>query len=136
MRQRQPRVRDERHLRLIRQLPCLICGRYPAEAAHIRYGDAEHGKPKTGAGEKPDDKWTLPLCAEHHRTGKDAQHGAGERRWWESWGVDPLALCNELSDCATFEDMEAVYFAYRIFSMGRRDHGPSSPSEDGPGEVR
>jgi hypothetical protein len=38
-------------------------------------------------GEKPDDRRTLPLCAQHHLTGPDAQHSSNERRWWEQWGI-------------------------------------------------
>jgi hypothetical protein len=51
------------YLDLIRQLPCILSGR-PAEAAHIRYADAKHGKPETGAARKPDDRWCLPLAPE------------------------------------------------------------------------
>jgi hypothetical protein len=40
-------------------------------------------------GEKPDDWRTLPLCAQHHLTGPDAQHRTNERQWWERWGIYP-----------------------------------------------
>lgn len=110
LRQRQPRVRNERHLSLIRSLPCLICFRpAPSEAAHLRYGEPARGKPPTGISEKPDDKWTLPLCAEHHRTGKDAQHGMGEREWWELHGIDPIALCEALYAAGADRIEEAFY---------------------------
>lgn len=39
-------------------------------------------------GEKPDDRWTLPLCSKHHRT----QHEYGEWQWWKAQKVDPLIL--------------------------------------------
>lgn len=109
LRQRRPRIKNEAHLALIRQLPCVVCFRHPpSEAAHIRYGDCQHDKPPTGGAEKPDDKWTLPLCPEHHRTGRDAQHRMNEREWWLKHGIDPLALSKKLSLCETLEDMESV----------------------------
>lgn len=89
---KRPRVHDRDHLTFIRGLPCLICGKHGSEAAHVRYGDDRYKKRETGGAEKPDDKWTVPLCAEHHRTGPDAQHNANERDWWASKGIDPLHL--------------------------------------------
>jgi hypothetical protein len=118
LRQRRPRVRNERHLSLVRKLPCLICGRHPSEAAHVRYGDEEHGKRSTGVAEKPSDKWAVPLCEKHHRTGKDAQHSSGERGWWQRQGIDPLALCEALAGCGTLAEMESVFFKFR---MGARN---------------
>lgn len=84
------------YLDLIRQLPCILSGR-PAEAAHIRYADAKHGKADTGAARKPDDKWCLPLAPELHRMNIGCQHDAGdERAWWAAMGIDPLEICTRL----------------------------------------
>lgn len=84
------------YLDLIRQLPCILSGR-PAEAAHIRYADAKHGKPDTGAARKPDDRWCLPLAPELHRMNKGCQHDTGdERAWWAQFGIDPLEVCSRL----------------------------------------
>jgi hypothetical protein len=92
-RQRQPRQEDRKHLAAIRQLPCLCCGTRPArEAAHLRMRSPEHGKPSTGIGTRPDDKWSVPLC---HRCHMD-QHKHGEREWWESQGIDPMPVAIEL----------------------------------------
>jgi hypothetical protein len=65
----EPRVREEKHLVFIRSCPCTS-----TEAALIRMGSITHNKPHTGAGEKPSDKWTLPLCGRHHRE----QHAFGD----------------------------------------------------------
>lgn len=46
-------------------------------------------KRPTGLGEKPDDKWAMPLCSEHHRE----QHSMGEREFWEGYGIDPIRNC-------------------------------------------
>jgi hypothetical protein len=97
--QRNPRIEIPRHLIFIRSLPCLFTGR-EAEAAHVRYGEPKLGKPKSGVSEKPSDYWTIPLCPEMHRTGKDSQHESGnERRWWINRGVDPLPICMALYLC-------------------------------------
>lgn len=83
------------HCDLIRQLPCILSGR-PAECCHIRYADASHGKAETGAGRKPDDMWTLPLCPELHRMLKGCQHDSNEREWWAQFKIDPLAVAKRL----------------------------------------
>ena len=83
------------HLRFVRRLPCCICHTSPVEAAHIRYNDAAAGKMQA-IGKKPDDKWTLPLCAGHHRELPGAQHSMNERKFWERHGIDPLRLADLL----------------------------------------
>jgi hypothetical protein len=83
------------HLRYIRQLPCCVCGMRPVEAAHIRFNDAATGK-RQAVGQKPDDKWTVPLCAGHHRDDNDAQHRMGERRFWDRQRINPLLLAELL----------------------------------------
>ena len=91
------RARNPKHLAWIRTLPCLVSGTYRRiEAAHVRYGSPVHGKPATGMGTKPDDRWTVPLAAEIHREGPEAQHAANEREWWEARGIDPLDVALRL----------------------------------------
>jgi hypothetical protein len=89
---KRPRQEDGSHLAFIRDLPCCICGA-ASEAAHIRYGALSHGKPGTGAGEKPSDKYCVPLCPSHHRLDTESQHAVGdERRWWQAQGIDPIVI--------------------------------------------
>lgn len=90
MNQRQPRIEDAAHLAFVRTLPCLVCGRPgPNDPAHIRAAAPHYGKRYTGMGEKPDDKWVLPLCRSHH----DAQHRESELGWWAGMGIpDPFAV--------------------------------------------
>ena len=89
LRQRMPRIKDNKHLDYIRSLPCCICGGIDTEAAHIRTASLEHGKSHTGMAEKPSDKWSVPLCNRHHRE----QHDFGnELKWWASKGIDPFLL--------------------------------------------
>ena len=89
------RIKDEGHLRMIRQLPCILSGR-PAEAAHISYGDLQHEKPANAMGLKADDRYVLPLAPELHRLAPGAQHNSGEREWWEQFGIDPVEVALRL----------------------------------------
>lgn len=111
VRQRQPRQTDAEHLKWIRTLSCLVSGTTrEVEAAHIRFSDGLLGKRLTGKGERPDDRWTVPLARDQHAD----QHRHGERRWWELKGIDPLAVAAELY--AVSGDTEA---AERILSKAR-----------------
>lgn len=93
LRQRQPREEDPAWLAAVRKMPCLICGRGPCDPAHIRAPAPHYGKRNTGFGEKPDDKWVLPLCRRHH----EAQHRESELGWWLSMGFpDPFAVAQAL----------------------------------------
>lgn len=93
------RQEDAAHLALIRKLPCLITGeRERVEAAHIRYSSALYGKANPGTGAKPDDRWTVPLCARLHTEAADAQHRSGEEWWWEERGINPLLVAQRLHD--------------------------------------
>lgn len=83
---------DPVYLQRVRQCPCLKCAQEPAgEAAHVRMQSAAHNK-RGGIGKKPDDRWTLPLCSEHHRE----QHNIGELRFWYDLGISPLLVCEKL----------------------------------------
>lgn len=85
--QRQPRVEDPAHLAAIRRLPCIVCRKPgPNDAAHIRSGSLFYNKRRTGFGEKPDDKWTLPLCRADH----DEQHRGNELVFWRRHGINPF----------------------------------------------
>jgi hypothetical protein len=68
------RVRDRVHLNSVAKKPCLICGRRPAEAHHLRH--AQH----PALGRKVSDEFTVPLCRGHHREVHhcgDEAHGGG-----------------------------------------------------------
>jgi hypothetical protein len=87
---REPRIEDPEYLAWLRTLPCAVCGDDTStEAAHLRVGSINDGKPYTGMAEKSSDKWALPLCSRHHRE----QHRMNESEFWASYGVqDPFAL--------------------------------------------
>lgn len=95
--QRAPRQRDNAYLAWIRRLPCVCCGSVQrVEAAHVRAGYPTAGWAPTGMAQKPDDCRTVPLCADDHREGPDAQHRSNERSWWSARGIDPPDLCDAL----------------------------------------
>jgi len=108
---KRPREHREDHLVFIRSLPCLITGKRPVDAAHIRYGDLRYGKPHAGAGEKPSDQYTVPLHHEVHMQ----QHSQGdEAAWWKSQGIDPLEAAGRLWLVSGDQEAgEMVVAAYR-----------------------
>ncbi|WP_312056858.1 DUF968 domain-containing protein [Acinetobacter courvalinii] len=54
-------MRDAKRLAEIRELPCVVCGRSPVDAAHSN--QSAHNK---GLGIKASDEFTIPLCRQHH----------------------------------------------------------------------
>lgn len=91
--QRRPRMVDTGYLAWLRDQPC-ACGCNqppPCDAAHVRAASFVYDKPITGAGQKPDDRWALPLKHSHHMR----QHAHGdELGYWAAHGVaDVFALC-------------------------------------------
>jgi hypothetical protein len=109
--------RDESYLRDVRQCPCLHCGLDGfSEAAHVRLSSGYHRK-ASGMGKKPADKWAVPLCAEHHRLARDAQHNRSEREFWDDLGINPLAACERLwakrGDVVAMRAMAHVIIAER-----------------------
>ena len=74
-------------MRYVASQPCLVCGRSPAQAHHVRFAQPR------AIGRKVSDEWVVPLCATHHR----ALHNVGdEERWWKAWGIDPIASAERL----------------------------------------
>ena len=81
------RHRSKEHLRFVAQQPCLVCGRSPTHAHHVRFAQSK------GLGLKVSDEFTVPLCAIHHQQ----NHATGnERLWWQEHKIDPLAIATSL----------------------------------------
>jgi len=67
------RLRDKTHLRFVAKQPCLVCGRQPSDAHHLRFAQSR------GLSLKVSNEFTVPLCRAHHRE----LHRAGkETDWW------------------------------------------------------
>jgi hypothetical protein len=81
------RLRSKEHLRYVASQPCLLCGRQPAQAHHLRFA-----QPRAMA-KKPSDALVVPLCSLHHR----ALHDSGsEQQWWKAHAIDPLPVAEKL----------------------------------------
>jgi hypothetical protein len=108
---KRPRVENRNHLAFIRKLPCVVCGtRRNVEAAHVRMGNPLYGKRQAGMAEKPDDKFSVPLCAAHH----DEQHSMNEAEFWKALAIDPLRLALALFDSTGDEERaEAIIRSHR-----------------------
>jgi hypothetical protein len=81
------RHRDKGHLKFVASQPCLVCGRTPADAHHLRFAQPR------GMGLKVSDEFTVPLCRSCHRQ----NHQVGdERSWWKAKTSDPLKVAERL----------------------------------------
>ena len=81
------RIRDKDHVRFVAQQPCLICGRQPSDAHHLRFAQ------NRALGRKVSDEFTVPLCRIHHRA---VHRGGDERAWWKEVGIDPSKIARTL----------------------------------------
>jgi ERF superfamily len=81
------RLRDKEHCKFVATQPCVVCGRTPSEAHHIRFAQPR------ALGRKVSDEYTVPVCRLHHRE----LHGYGdEASWWAAVSIDPLPIALEL----------------------------------------
>jgi hypothetical protein len=81
------RIRDRNHLRFVAQQPCLICGRQPCDAHHLRFAQPR------ALGLKVSDEFTVPLCRGHHR---EVHRRGDEAAWWSSVGIDAMETARDL----------------------------------------
>ena len=77
------RERDRDHLRFVASQPCLVCGRSPSDAHHLKF--AQH----RAMGRKVSDKFTVPICRLHHR---ELHRLGDERAWWGKQRINPSLL--------------------------------------------
>ena len=81
------RLRDKDHLRFVATHPCLVCGRQPTEAHHLKFSQP------SALGRKVSDAFTVPLCALHHR---DLHTTGNELAWWERKQIEPMITAEML----------------------------------------
>jgi hypothetical protein len=67
--------------------PCVVCGRTPAEAHHIRFAQPR------ALNRKVSDEYTVPVCRLHHR---ELHRYGDEASWWAGVNIDPLPIALEL----------------------------------------
>ena len=106
------RYRNREHLRSVAKQPCLICGRKPSDAHHLRYLQPR------ALGRRPSDEFAVPLCRVHHR----AVHRArDERAWWQTVGIDPIKVARKLwKDTRLDEERIEPEGASQTVAAGRR----------------
>jgi hypothetical protein len=81
------RARDRDHVRHVAKQSCLICGRRPSDAHHLRFAQSR------ALGRKVSDEFTVPLCRGHHR---EVHRGGDEAVWWRNAGIDPTVTARAL----------------------------------------
>ncbi len=104
------RIRDKEHLKFVASQPCLLCGRQPCDAHHLRFAQPR------ATGMKVSDEFTVPLCRTHHRQLHDA---GNELAWWEDLEINALEIARGL-----WEESRR--------KVGVPDRGISSASAAGP----
>ena len=81
------RQRNKIHLRFVAKQPCVVCGRQPCDAHHLRFAQTR------GLGLKVSDEFTVPLCRGHHR---ELHRAGNEPQWWAARGIDVLDAARKL----------------------------------------
>jgi len=81
------RIRDREHVKAVAKQPCLVCGRRPADAHHLRFAQSR------ALGSKVSDEFTVPLCRGHHR---EVHRCGDEAAWWNKTGIDPTVSARAL----------------------------------------
>ncbi len=81
------RLRDKEHCKFVATQPCVVCGRTPSEAHHLRFAQPR------ALGRKVSDEYTVPVCRLHHRELHDY---GDEASWWAAVSIDPLPTALEL----------------------------------------
>lgn len=84
------RCRDREHLRFVSAQPCLICGRRPSDAQHLRFA-----QPRV-LGRRVSDEFTVPPCRALHRPGDKVA-------WWQSNKVDAVVAAYKLWQQTRFD---------------------------------
>jgi len=81
------RLRDKEHCKFAATQPCIVCGRTPSEAHHIRFAQPR------AVGRKVSDEYTVPVCRLHH--GELHTYG-DEASWWAAVSIDPMPITLQL----------------------------------------
>ena len=81
------RIRDRDHVRYVAKQACLICGRRPCDAHHLRFSQ------NRALGRKVSDEFTVALCRGHHR---EVHRCGDEAKWWSVAAIDPTTAARSL----------------------------------------
>ena len=109
------RLRDKEHCKFVAFQPCVVCGRTPSEAHHIRFAQPR------ALGRKVSDEYTVPVCRLHHRE----LHGYGdEASWWAAVSIDPLPIALELWRRTRVSELPVSAEEMSASPSGRPEQGP------------
>ena len=81
------RIRDREHVRFVARQSCLVCGRAPSDAHHLRFAQSR------ALARKVSDEFTVPLCRGHHR---EVHRCGDEAAWWQKVGINPARAARNL----------------------------------------
>ena len=81
------RKRNKAHLAFVAAQPCIVCGRSPCDAHHLKFV-----QPRS-LGRRVSDEFTVPLCRDHHQ--RLHRHG-NELAWWANLQVAPIEVARDL----------------------------------------
>jgi hypothetical protein len=82
-------VKSKDYVSWLHNLPCIVSGGWPVEAAHLSEPNEKYGHTGRGKGRKASDRWVLPLTEQIHRQ----QHQGNEMAFWERHGINPHEAC-------------------------------------------
>ena len=71
--------KDQSYLAWLHNVPCIVTGTLPVEAAHLSTANPKYGHMGRGKGQKAHDRWALPLSPDQHKD----QHHLGEGYFWK-----------------------------------------------------
>jgi hypothetical protein len=77
------RLRDKEHCKLVARQPCVVCGRTPSDAHHLRFAQPR------ALGRRVSDEYTIPVCRVHHR---ELHRYGDEASWWAGVNLDPVPI--------------------------------------------
>ena len=81
------RLRDKEHRKFVMRQACLVCGRAPSDAHHLRFTQPR------ALGRTVSDEFIVPICRIHHR---DLHRSADEAVWWQTLNIDPVPVALRL----------------------------------------
>jgi DNA recombination protein Rad52 len=119
---KEKRLRDRDHLAFVASQPCLVCGRRPAQAHHLKFAQARSLSMKVS------DEFTVPLCNTHH----DQLHRAGdERAWWARNGIiEPLKFAERLWAASRQSTRESFQLTPEAKGAPKSRLGPNGKEAD------
>jgi ERF superfamily len=127
------RLRDKEHCKFVVSQSCLVCGRTPTEAHHLRFAQPR------ALGRKASDEYTVPVCRLHHR---ELHRYGDEASWWAAVSIDPLPIALALwkrsqlgataEDCKTSENPSVSGRANMARKQESLDASESESGNSGP----